>query len=103
MEYRFMTIKEYDEVYALWLSCKGMGLNNIDDSKMGIETFLRRNPTTCFVCLDNQEIIGAIIAGHDGRRGYIYHTAVKTTFRHQHFASKLVYLALNALKEEGIH
>ena len=67
-----MNISDYEQVYQLWLFCKGMGLNNLDDSKEGIERFLNRNPETCFVAESEQTIIGVIIAGNDGRRGYIY-------------------------------
>lgn len=102
MNIRKMTIEDYDKVYSLWLSCKGMGLNNLDDSKQGIERFLKRNPDTCFVAAKEDEIIGVIIAGNDGRRGYIYHTAVNPSFRKQGIATKLVDTAMNALKEIGI-
>ncbi len=71
-----MTIDDYDAVYACWMSCTGMGLNTIDDSRDGIAKYLARNPTTCFVDERDGRITGVIIAGHDGRRGYIYHTAI---------------------------
>jgi len=76
MTIRIMTIDDYDRVYALWLSCRGMGLNDIDDSKEGVARFLRRNPSTVFVAEEGNRIVGVIMAGHDGRRGYIHHTAV---------------------------
>ena len=71
-----MTIDDYDAVCACCMSCTGMGLNTIDDSRDGIAKYLARNPTTCFVDERDGRITGVIIAGHDGRRGYIYHTAV---------------------------
>lgn len=97
-----MQIEDYDNVYALWLSCAGMGLNNIDDSKAGIDRFLIRNPNTCFVAELNGMIVGAIIVGNDGRRGYIYHTAVHSQYRNQGIARGLVDNAIKALKECGI-
>lgn len=48
MEIIKMTKEHYSDVYELWLSCKGMGLNNLDDSEQGINRFLERNPDTCF-------------------------------------------------------
>lgn len=102
MNIRIMTIADYDNIYALWLSCKGMGLNNLDDSREGIERFLKRNPDTCFVAEDG-EVIGAIIAGNDGRRGYIYHTAVSPDHRRKGIAKALVNAALNALHDFGIN
>ena len=49
MKIRKMLINDYDEVYALWMSCTGMGLNDLDDSRDGIERFIKRNPDTCLV------------------------------------------------------
>ena len=72
MKIRKMEISDYDSVYSLWMSCQGMGLNNIDDAEEGIERFLKRNPDTCFVAEENGRIAGIILAGNDGRRGYIY-------------------------------
>lgn len=99
---RNMTISDYDRVYALWLSCKGMGLNDVDDSREGIERYLRRNPATVFVAEEGNEIVGVIMAGHDGRRGYIYHTAVHPDERQRGIGRALVGAALEALKAEGI-
>ncbi len=89
MKIRKMVMEDYEKVYELWMSCAGMGLNNLDDSQQGIEKFLRRNPETCFVA-EEREIIGVILAGNDGRRGYIYHTAVHPDYRKQGIATKLV-------------
>ena len=98
-----MIIEDYDNVYRLWTLTKGMGLNNLDDTKTGINIFLQRNPNTCFVATFHNEIIGTIISGHDGRRGYIYHTAVSEKFRKKGIGQKLVTSSLSALKTEGIN
>lgn len=98
-----MTIADYDMAYSLWLSCKGMGLNNLDDSREGIKRFLDRNPETCFVAEDNGGIVGTIMAGNDGRRGYIYHTAVSPEHRRQGIAKSLVNTALEAFQKLGIN
>lgn len=100
---REMKISDYEAIYSLWMSCKGMGLNNLDDSKEGIEKFLNRNPKTCFVAEINNQIVGVIIVGNDGRRACIYHTAVKEEYRGKGIARALVNKALAALKELGIN
>ncbi len=99
---RLMTIEDYAEVYQLWLSCTGMGLNTLDDSQAGIEKFLKRNPTSCFVAVLDERIVGVIMSGHDGRRGFIYHAAVHPDYRCRGFATQLVDAVLAALKAEGI-
>ena len=99
---RNMTVSDYDRVYALWLSCKGMGLNDVDDSREGIARYLARNPGTSFVAEDEGRIVGVILAGHDGRRGYIYHTAVHPDERRKGTGRALAEAAMEALKAEGI-
>lgn len=103
MNIRKMSIDDYEDVYALWTSCKGMGLNNLDDSKEGIERFLLRNPETCFVAEENKKIVGVILSGNDGRRGYIYHTSVNPKYRKQGIGKSLVDAVLSAFKDLGIN
>lgn len=98
-----MSLSDYEQVYQLWLSCTGMGLNNLDDSREGIERFLKRNPETCFVAVNDESVIGVIIAGNDGRRGYIYHTAVNPDYRKHGIGKKLVDNVMNALEKEGVN
>ena len=102
MQIRKMHINDYNRVYNLWLNTPGMGLNVTDDSVAGIEKYLLRNPNTCFVAEKNDEIIGVILSGHDGRRGLIYHLAVKASEREQGLGNTLLEYALEALSNEGI-
>ncbi len=103
MKIRQMVIEDYKQVYDLWINTTGMGLNNLDDSEEGIEKFLKRNPSTCFVAEQDNKIVGVILSGHDGRRGFIYHTTVNQEYRKQGIGKKLVDHALDALEKEGIH
>ena len=100
---RVMTLADYDKVYELWMSCKNMGFNNLDDSREGIEKYLRRNPTTSFIAEEGERIVGVILAGHDGRRGFIHHMAVAEDCRRRGIATGLLEHATAALKEEGIN
>ncbi len=97
-----MTIRDYEAVYDLWINTPNMGLRSLDDSKEGIEMFLKRNPETCFVALDGEAVIGVILCGHDGRRGYIYHTVVHADYRKQGIGTALINAAVTALQKEGI-
>ena len=102
MRIRILNNSDYPALYALWLQCEGMGLNDLDDSPEGIARYLARNPNTCFAAEDEGVLIGAIMAGHDGRRGTIYHTAVHPDYRGLGVGKALVEHALAALKDEGI-
>ena len=102
MEIRKMTIQDYEKVYELWMSCKNMGFNDIDDSKEGISRFLERNPNTSFVAIENEKLTGIILGGHDGRRGYIYHLSVNENYRKNGIGSELVKNCLESFKQEKI-
>ena len=103
MDIRTMTVNDYERVYSLWLNTPNMGLNNLDDSKDGITKYLARNPRTCFIAEKEDSIIGVILSGHDGRRGFIYHIAVKQSEQRQGIGSALVRAAMSALEREGIN
>ena len=93
---------DYSEAYDLWIIC-GNGLNDKDDSPEGIEKYLKRNPSTSFVATCDGKVVGVILCGHDGRRGIIQHACVSPDYRRLGIGNKLVELALEALKEEGIN
>jgi ribosomal protein S18 acetylase RimI-like enzyme len=103
MQIRKMTIDDYERVYHLWTNTPGMGMRSVDDSKEGIAKYLSRNPETCFVAESENEITGVILSGHDGRRGYIHHTAVNEAVRKQGIGTALLNAALEALKRQGVN
>ena len=101
---KIVTIDDYDAIYELWISTEQSkrALNSVDDSREGIERYLKRNPNTCFAALKDGKIIGVILTGHDGRRAIVHHMCVHKDYRRMGIAAHLVSLAENALKEEGI-
>ncbi|WP_455714439.1 GNAT family N-acetyltransferase [Anaerosporobacter sp.] len=100
---RKMIIEDYDKVYKLWTSIEGFAIRSLDDSYEGIERFLKRNPNTSVVYEENNEIIGAILCGHDGRQGCFYHVCVDKNHRNRGIGHEMVKIALDALKEEKIN
>lgn len=99
---RTMTIEDYDEVYALWMKIKGFAIRSIDDSKEGVERFLKRNPDTSVVAVEDNHVVGAILCGHDGRRGCMYHVCVDPDYRMRGIGKEMVVFAMEALKKEHI-
>ncbi len=102
-EIRSMAIEDYDKVHALWMQISGFGIRSMDDSREGVERFLDRNPGCSVVAVHNQEIIGAILCGHDGRRGCLYHVCVQKEYRKQGIGKAMVVFAMEALKREKIN
>jgi len=101
MHYRPMTIDDYDATIALWSESEGVRLRDAD-SRAGIEKYLRRNPGLSFVAEEEGQLVGTIMAGHDGKRGYVQHLSVADSHRRKGIATQLVSLCLEALKQEGI-
>ncbi len=102
MTIRTMTIDDYDGVYALWMTIKGFAIRSIDDSRVGVERFLNRNPTTSVVAIEDGKVVGSILCGHDGRRGCLYQVCVHRDYRMRGIGKAMVVFAMNALKEEQI-
>ena len=107
---RLVTIEDYDGIFALWNSTEQSkrALNPVDDSREGIERYLKRNPATCFLAEiqdgtgDAPEVVGVILTVHDGRRGVIHHMCVHPSYRREGIAGQLVQRAEEALRKEGI-
>ena len=100
---RVMTIDDYDGVYALWKKIKGFGIRSIDDSREGVERFLKRNPTTSVVAVEDGKVVGSILCGHDGRRGCLYHVCVDEAYRRHGIGKDMVVYAMKALQDEKIN
>lgn len=78
---RVMKPEDYECIYRLWCSIKGLGIRSIDDSETNIVNFIRRNPTTSFVAECEGNIVATLMCGHDGRRASFYHVCVDVEFR----------------------
>jgi N-acetylglutamate synthase len=98
---RPMTIADYEAVLQLWQKTEGVGLNE-SDGREPIESFLARNPGLSQVALNGAHIVGAVLCGHDGRRGYLHHLAVTKTHRKQGLGKALVEACLADLARLGI-
>jgi ribosomal protein S18 acetylase RimI-like enzyme len=99
--FRSMKDADFDEVSALWQQTENIGLSNAD-TRENISNFLVRNPGLSFVALINNNIIGTILCGHDGRRGCIYHLAVNKTHRKYGIGRQLVQNSLDGLAKANI-
>lgn len=98
---REMDISDYSQVIGLWTGTEAMLLRDAD-SRENIDKYLKRNPHLSFVALDNENIIGAILVGTDGRRGYVQHLAVDSTYRGKGIGAELISTAVKALSKVGI-
>ena len=100
---RPMLIEDYENVYKLWMTIDGFGIRSIDDSKAGVARFIKRNPTTSVVAEADGKIVGAILCGHDGRRGCFYHVCVQKEYRKHGIGKAMAVFCMKALQEEEIN
>jgi ribosomal protein S18 acetylase RimI-like enzyme len=101
VEIRIMNLDDYSGAIELWQSLPGLGLSSADELT-AIEIFLNKNPSTCFVALDGQKIIGTILGGSDGRRGYLYHLAVHKDYQRIGLGRELSEKCLDSLRSQGL-
>ncbi|MDE7311737.1 MAG: GNAT family N-acetyltransferase [Eubacterium sp.] len=100
---REMNMDDYDKVRALWMTIRGFGIRSIDDSREGVCRFLKRNPSTSVVAVDGGRVVGAILCGHDGRRGCFYHVCVHEDYRKKGIGKAMAVFAMKALQKEEIN
>lgn len=96
-----LTISDYDDAIALWKSCEGISIRDAD-SRENIERYLNRNQGLSFKVIKDEKLVGTILCGHDGRRGYINHLAVLSDYRIQGIGKKLVESSVCELRLQGI-
>ena len=101
IEIQPFTMDAYNRVVALWQHCEGVGLSEAD-SGTSIQAYLSRNPGMSFIATADGEVVGAVLCGHDGRRGYIHHLAVHPQWRRRSLGRRLVERCLGALQRAGI-
>jgi ribosomal protein S18 acetylase RimI-like enzyme len=102
MEIRKMVPEDYEGAYDLWTRVPGMNLNSLDNSYAGIDRIIRRNPETCLVAVDNERIIGTLLGGTDGRKGFLYHTAVDPAQQGKGIGTQLIDRVCAIFKAEKI-
>ena len=100
---RAMKVEDYEQVRALWMTIKGFAIRSMDDSREGVERFLKRNPGISVVAVEDGKIVGAILCGHDGRRGCLYHVCVDPAYRLRGIGKEMVTFCMRRLQEEGIN
>lgn len=98
-----MTIGDYDEVRALWMTISGFGIRALDDSPADIRRFILRNPTTSVVARAGERIVGSILCGSDGRQGALYHVCVAREYRRRGIGTRMVGYCMQQLKLMGIN
>ncbi len=94
-------MKHYSQAYDLWNAVKGLGISEAD-SRANIKKYLKRNPGCSFVALTGGRVVGTILGGHDGRRGYIHHVAVDPDYQKTGIGKALVSSSINELKKAGM-
>jgi ribosomal protein S18 acetylase RimI-like enzyme len=102
IQIRGMICDDFEKVMALWRACEGVGLSDDDDTPEGLKRYLDQNPGLSFVALDDGDLIGAVLCGQDGRRGYIHHLAVASSHRMRGTGKALIDRCLEALQMLGV-
>ncbi len=97
-----MSIHDYDAAHQLWMAIPELGVSRAFDTRERLEAYLERNRGLSTVARDNEQLIGTLLCGHDGRRGSLYHLGVAPPYRQQGIARRMLERSLAGLRAEGI-
>lgn len=98
---RELVIDDYERACALWNEVEGVEICE-GDSREEIAGYLARNPGLSRVAEEGETLAGAVLCGHDGRRGFIYHLAVAPAFRGRRVGKLLIDDCLGGLRAAGL-
>ena len=98
-----MRASDYDAVRSLWMTIKGFAIRSMDDSREGVDKFIERNPGFSTVAIEDGQIVGAILCGHDGRRATLYHVCVAESYRKRGIGKAMVVRCMEELQKDGIN
>ena len=98
---RTMTLDDYDAVIDLMKQTPGVSIREAD-SRDAVARYLDRNPGLSFVACAEDTIVGCVMSGHDGKRGYLQHVVVRVDFRKQGIGRALVKQCVDGLAALGI-
>ena len=101
MNIREMTIDDYDDIIVMFQETPGISVREAD-SRMAIQAYLERNPGLSFIAVVDSKVIGCVMCGHDGRRGYLQHLVVQSEYRNQGVGKQLFMACITALQKIGI-
>lgn len=101
MPLREATPADHAALYALWTRTQGIQLR-AEDAYEPFCAYLARNPRLSLLAEENGEVVGCLLAGHDGRRGYLQHLAVDPRYRRRGIATRLIEAVLQRLVLQGI-
>jgi len=96
-----MKLSDFASISRLWRNSEGIGLNE-SDTRANIAIYLKRNPRMSFVARKGKTVVGAVLCGHDGRRGYLHHLAVAKIHRGNGVGKMLVEASFAGLARAGI-
>lgn len=99
--YKELVKSDYASSFLLWKKTEGMSITKADTLE-AFDLFLNSNPGLSFGAFDEDKLIGTVLCGTDGRRGYIYHLAVEKEYRRMNIGAKLLSSSIEELKKKGI-
>jgi ribosomal protein S18 acetylase RimI-like enzyme len=92
--------EDLQSMLALWRIIPGLGIGRGDEEE-ALKAFLAKNPSTCLVLRENERLIGTVLGGFDGRRGYLYHLAVHPDYQGRGYGKQLLQQVIQEFKILG--
>lgn len=101
IDLRLIQDHDYPKLIQLWKSAGCIEVRQTETPAM-LVNFLKRNSGCNYAAYAENQLVGAVLAGHDGWRGYLYHMAIHPDYRQQGLGTKIVNAAVEAIQRSGI-
>jgi len=98
---RRMEVSDVPASIELWKNMKGLAIRGSDNIR-DLSEHVKMNRMHNFVAISNGQLIGTVLGGFDGRRGYIYHLAVHENFRRKNTGKELMERCFQSFKQLNV-
>jgi ribosomal protein S18 acetylase RimI-like enzyme len=100
---RRLALDDYDDLMALW---KRAGLHSLKprgrDSRAAIARQIASGVETILGLTVDDRLVGAVVATHDSRKGWINRLAVDPDYRRRGYGARLIAAAEDVLRDQGM-
>jgi len=97
-----MSVNDLEESITLWSSIAELNFSAPFDTVERLTRFLQKNEKLSSVAKHENKIVGALLCGNDGRRGFFYHIGVDPNYRKQKIATRMVKYSFEKLRNDNI-
>jgi len=101
MKIENFSLQFYEDVVIIWKKT-GISITS-SDTKKEVNVMLNKNPDLCLIAKIDEKVIGVVMGGFDGRRGYVHHLAIDPEYQRKGYGKLLMDELTERFQKKRVH